>query len=108
LNTPHQQALQDSEPAVVCDAVRCLADVCAHLPKRSLLKAAKQVAPLLQHRAPAVRHAAVAFIAAVARALAPADVYTQLAVMVASQLQQQPLLLSGAGCHTLEQRAVGV
>lgn len=81
---------------MVCDAVRCLADVCAHLPKRSLLKAARQVSPLLRHRAPAVRHSAVAFIAAVARALPPADVYTQLAVMVVGQLQQQPLLLSGA------------
>jgi hypothetical protein len=72
--------------------------VCHHLPKRSLLKAARQVVHLLQHPSVAVRHSAVAFIAAVARALPPADVYAQLAVIVAGSLQQQPLLLTGGAC----------
>jgi ADP-ribosylglycohydrolase len=89
------QAIHDSQPAVSCDALRCWAAVCCHLPKRSLLKAAKQVVHLLGHPSAAVRHAAVAFIAAVARALPPADVYAQLAVMVAGSLQRQPLLLTG-------------
>jgi hypothetical protein len=75
--------------------VRCLAATCGHLRKRSLLAAAGKVAPLLRHHSAAVRHSAVAFIAAAARALPPADVYTQLAVMVAPLLQQQPLLLTG-------------
>lgn len=90
------QALVDGETAVVCDAVRCLASTCGHLRKRSLLAAAGKVAPLLRHHSAAVRHSAVAFIAAAARALPAADVYTQLAVMVAGMLQQQPLLLTGA------------
>lgn len=81
-----------------CDALRCWAAVCHHLPKRSLLKAARQVVHLLQHPSVAVRHSAVAFIAAVARALPPADVYAQLAVIVAGSLQQQPLLLTGGAC----------
>lgn len=37
------QALTDSEAAVVCDAVRCMAAVAAHLRKRSLLAAARKV-----------------------------------------------------------------
>jgi hypothetical protein len=78
--------------------VRCLAATCGHLRKRSLLAAAGKVAPLLRHHSAAVRHSAVAFIAAAARALPPADVYTQLAVMVAPLLQQQPLILTGVGC----------
>lgn len=85
----------DSETAVVCDAVRCLAATCSHLRKRSLLAAAGKVAPLLRHHSAAVRHSAVCFIAAAARALPAADVYTQLAVMVAPLLQQQPLMLTG-------------
>jgi ADP-ribosylglycohydrolase len=89
------QALHDAQPAVSCDALRCWAAVCHHLPKRSLLKAARQVVHLLTHPSAAVRHSAVAFIAAVARALPPADVYAQLAVMVAGSLQQQPLVLTG-------------
>lgn len=80
-----------------CDALRCWAAVCHHLPKRSLLKAARQVVHLLTHPSAAVRHSAVAFIAAVARALPHADVYAQLAVMVAGSLQQQPLVLTGKG-----------
>lgn len=79
---------------MVCDAVRCLAAVCSHLRKRSLLAAASKVAPLLRHHSAAVRHSAVAFIAAAARALPPADVYTQLSVMVSGFLQQQPLMLT--------------
>jgi hypothetical protein len=95
--TFYSQALVDSETAVVCDAVRCLAATCGHLRKRSLLAAAGKVAPLLRHHSAAVRHSAVAFIAAAARALPAADVYTQLAVMVAPLLQQQPLMLIGEG-----------
>lgn len=93
------QALHDSQASVSCDALRCWAAVCHHLPKRDLLKAARQVVHLLSHPSAAVRHSAVSFIAAVARALPPADVYAQLAVMVAGSLQQQPLLLIGR-CST--------
>jgi hypothetical protein len=96
---PPLQALHDSVASVSCDALRCWAAVCHHLPKRNLLQAARQVVHLLGHPSAAVRHSAVSFIAAVARALPPADVYAQLAVMVAGSLQQQPLLLTG-GCRT--------
>lgn len=85
----------DSETAVVADAVRCLAAVCGHLRHRSLLAAARKVAPLLRHPSAAVRHSAVAFTAAAARALPAADVFTQLASIVSGHLQMQPLLLTG-------------
>lgn len=74
-----------------------LATLCHQLRKRSLLKAADKVAPLLQHPSAAVRHSAVACIAAIARVLPPVDVYAQLAVMVADRVQQQPLMLTGEG-----------
>eukprot|EP00878_Enallax_costatus_P036410 GHUV01040886.1.p1 GENE.GHUV01040886.1~~GHUV01040886.1.p1 ORF type:complete len:217 (+),score=62.12 GHUV01040886.1:99-653(+) len=90
-----EQALVDSEVAVICDAVNCLATVCHQLRKRSLLKAAEKVAPLLQHPSAAVRHSAVACIVAIARVLPAVDVFAQLAVMVADRVQQQPLMLTG-------------
>lgn len=99
--TPSLQALVDNEVAVVADAVRCLAAVCGHLRKRSLLAAVREVSPLLRHRSAAVRHSAVAFIAAAARDLPPVDAYTQLRVMISGHLQQQPLMLTGDILHEL-------
>lgn len=52
--------------------------------------------PLLQHPAAAVRQAAVAFVAAAARALPPADASTQLRSMVLPRLAEPPLALDGA------------
>jgi hypothetical protein len=89
-----EQAMMDSETAVVTDAVRCVAAVCDHLRKRSLLKAASKVAPLLQHSSTAVRSGAIAFIAAAAHVLPPADVYTQLRVLLEGLLKCEPLLLT--------------
>lgn len=89
-----EQAMMDSETAVVTDAVRCVAAVCDHLRKRSLLKAASKVAPLLQHSSTAVRSGALAFIAAAAQVLPPADVYTQLRVLLEGLLKCEPLLLT--------------
>ncbi|GIL95348.1 hypothetical protein Vretimale_1393, partial [Volvox reticuliferus] len=91
-----EQALTDPEPRVVCDAVRCLVAVTPQLRKRSLLAAAGKVVPLLRHNNPAVRGAAVALVAAAASHLPKADVYAQLAVLVAPHLRRMPPLLNDA------------
>ncbi len=85
----------DGEASVVADAIRCLAAVCSFLRKRSLLSAARKVAPLMTHYSAAVRAAAIAFVAASARVLPEADVFTQLLAMVSELLQKEPLTLTG-------------
>ena len=54
-----------------------------------------QIVPLLQHHATGARAAAVVFVAAAARALPPADVYTQLRALVAPRLTEPPITLDG-------------
>ncbi|KAK9817197.1 hypothetical protein WJX72_010933 [[Myrmecia] bisecta] len=71
-----EQALADAEEAVICQAVGFLTSACQtkQLRKRSLLAAVAKVAPLLlEHPAPHVRASAVAFVAAAAASLSPAE-----------------------------------
>eukprot|EP00798_Chlamydomonas_sp_ICE-L_P013059 gene13059-3664_t len=83
--------ITDSASSVVADAVRCIASVSQHLRKRSLLAAVQKASPLLRHSAPAVRFSVIAFIAASARVLPPADVYTRLVLLLESHLKREPL-----------------
>ncbi|GAX85401.1 hypothetical protein CEUSTIGMA_g12817.t1 [Chlamydomonas eustigma] len=86
-----EQALLDpSENAVIFEAICSIAAVASHLKKRSLLAAARRVSILLDSEEVAVRAAAIALLAATARCLSPADVYTQLSVLLEGRLVREP------------------
>lgn len=86
-----EQALQDAEATVIATAVRCLASVCPHLRKRSLLVAAQKVVGLLAKPQTVVRASAISFLAAAAKVLPVADFYTQLHPLLEPYMLSVPL-----------------